>query len=306
MQHAVERLQLLQVSLLLCTGVVDSPLLTLCASHAILVLSCVPNRVLDGCRRLSLAIDVPHVDHLSPSHVGLARGRLLDSGWTLQHSAARTSHRATDEGAACQLLLCPAAAGRGPTVMSVFSSHATVALSHQYTFQFWHGLHRVRNAARDGWRLWRGGGATEVEWIRHLQSDSLGDAVEGTDVELYRPLVVTAFVEVLRRLVTQCVTNVGVGLQQADELVLRCIKQGGAPIREALKETGKQADGVDGLGEVWDVRCEKLGMWDAAITACQWLTTCDTLLQAKDGRTTVTTAEEQQRGRRTHSRSFVL
>ena len=63
------------------------------------------------------------------------------------------------------------------------------------------------------------------------------------------------------------------------------MQRGGAPITQALLET-KGSESVSSA--VWDVRCEKVAVWDAAITACEWLTTCDTTLQAKDGRTTVT------------------
>ena len=221
-------MKLCGVSLLLCSGAVDSALLTLCASNGILVLSCVPQPSLDACQRLSNAVDVASLDYLLPSYVGRARCRLLAPGWGLYHSAQRTSHRPTDAGDSCQLLLCPIAEAQPRTAVSVLSSHSSTALCHQFSFHFWHGLHRVRNAAQDRWRLWKGGGATEVEWIRHLAAHSVGEAeTEQGDLDadpdagLYRPLVADLFADVLRSYLTRCVCNTDVSQSRAEAILLR-------------------------------------------------------------------------------------
>ena len=229
----VERLRSCGVSIVLCSGTVDGPLLSLCASLHTLVLSCVPQRSLDAIQRLSRTRAVADVVHLLPFHIGHARCRLLDRGWSLHHSAERTAHRPTDAGAAYQLLFSPPPLPsrshlRSMAAVSVVSSHSSVAQCHQFTFHFWHALHRVRNAARDGWRMWRGGGATEVEWIRYLSSSQAVDEGEEGEVEeaaLFRPLVRFALAAVLRSVVVQCLVNTGCTANRAEAMLVRSVLQ---------------------------------------------------------------------------------
>ena len=227
-RRVVELLRCCDVSIVLCSGSVEGPLLSLCASIGVLVLACVPQRLLDAIHRLAHALDVADIEYLLPSHIGRARCRLLEQGWSLHQSAQRTAHRPTDAGATCQLLFSPCHSSpshpRAMPPTSVLSSHSSIAGCHGFTFHFWHALHRVRNAARDGWRMWQGGGATEVEWIRHLSSGESADEGEEGEVEdaaLYRPLVTAALIEVLRSVVVQCIVNTGCARSRAEAIFTR-------------------------------------------------------------------------------------
>ena len=171
---------------------------------------------------LSGATLLPHPSRISTAHVGRATMSVVERGWA--------------DDASDRLLLSPptALSAQGavlnrPPAICVLSCHSSSAASNHFVSAVWTRLARLRNASRDGWLAWRGGGETEVRCIQQLLCDrqeALADIArqqqqrqQPSIAALCRPPVLDAWIDSLRQLLTHTVLNIGCTHAQTDAIL---------------------------------------------------------------------------------------
>ena len=223
LQQLRDRLKRCSVSVLLCAGGVDAELQSVCSSLSIAVLSAVPRPALDAVSRLSGAAAVPELSRLDSRHLGRAAISLTHHS-SSSHRSGQRSHSAAEGGqhATPHLLLSSprsATDSCGALSVSVLSAQPSPALSRAFSSHFWRCLNRIRNARRDGWRVWKGGGETELEWLRCSLAAAQEPQRDGDGSGGGRQAVAEAFAAVLRSVLTRSMLNAGCDQQQAERSI---------------------------------------------------------------------------------------